>query len=379
MTSKNLNRYAIILSCAVALTLAPISPLNLLLPGGSVAFAKNNNRDNGGGNSGDRGNSQSDNGGSSKSSERSQSSGNSRNSGSNSKSSTKSSGNSGRSASSQSGSDTHQSSDKSAKQNSGRSKDVALQSAPVPQFSVKRNLNAELGGLNSLKRNINGLMNSSDPRMDGIRAFIIASAESEQIQLQLADVLSSAGAAETALIEYFTTAFADLGGDISTLEDLSLEGVQARLDVLNATVPLEGDPEFEAWTAEVETLTLALEALQNDTTLATLQDELAAASGKAVETQALADELAAATDEQSLIEALLLASNPNRVAAAGDAYISPEIIAWANEILGVDELNGLIDAYLASIADSAEVVVEEPAPVDETIVAPEPDLTVGSL
>ena len=34
------------------------------------------------------------------------------------------------------------------------------------------NIHAKLAGLNSLNRNINGLMNSSDPRMVDIRSFI---------------------------------------------------------------------------------------------------------------------------------------------------------------------------------------------------------------
>ncbi len=39
------------------------------------------------------------------------------------------------------------------------------------------NIHAKLAGLNSLNRNINGLMNSSDPRMVEVRTFIQASAD----------------------------------------------------------------------------------------------------------------------------------------------------------------------------------------------------------
>lgn len=46
-----------------------------------------------------------------------------------------------------------------------------------------RNLSAELKGLNSLNRNINGLVNSSDPKMDDFRDLVVDDAEPTEEEL----------------------------------------------------------------------------------------------------------------------------------------------------------------------------------------------------
>ena len=56
---------------------------------------------------------------------------------------------------------------------SGRSNDNRGKSASAKADKQQnRNLSAELKGLNSLNRNINGLVNSSDPKMDGFRVLV---------------------------------------------------------------------------------------------------------------------------------------------------------------------------------------------------------------
>lgn len=53
------------------------------------------------------------------------------------------------------------------------------------QDKVKtQSLHAELKGLNSLNRNINGLLNSSDPKMDAFRDLVNADAEPSEQELQ---------------------------------------------------------------------------------------------------------------------------------------------------------------------------------------------------
>jgi len=56
---------------------------------------------------------------------------------------------------------------------SGRSNDNRGKSSSAKADKQQnRNLSAELKGLNSLNRNINGLVNSSDPKMDGFRKLV---------------------------------------------------------------------------------------------------------------------------------------------------------------------------------------------------------------
>ena len=69
---------------------------------------------------------------------------------------------------------------------SGKSNDNRGKSASAKADKENhRNLSAELKGLNSLNRNINGLVNSSDPKMDGFRA-LLAGEEPTKEQLMTA-------------------------------------------------------------------------------------------------------------------------------------------------------------------------------------------------
>ena len=66
----------------------------------------------------------------------------------------------------------------------GRSNDNRGKSSPAKADKQKnRNLSAELKGLNSLNRNINGLVNSSDPKMDGFRNLVDDDAEPTEEEL----------------------------------------------------------------------------------------------------------------------------------------------------------------------------------------------------
>jgi len=64
---------------------------------------------------------------------------------------------------------------------SGRSNDNRGKSASAKADKEQnRNLSAELKGLNSLNRNINGLVNSSDPKMDGFRDLLEGTEPTEE-------------------------------------------------------------------------------------------------------------------------------------------------------------------------------------------------------
>jgi hypothetical protein len=67
---------------------------------------------------------------------------------------------------------------------SGRSNDNRGKSSSAKADKQKnRDLSAELKGLNSLNRNINGLVNSSDPKMDGFRDLVVDDAEPTEEEL----------------------------------------------------------------------------------------------------------------------------------------------------------------------------------------------------
>ena len=67
---------------------------------------------------------------------------------------------------------------------SGKSNDNRGKSSSAKADKQKnRDLGAELKGLNSLNRNINGLVNSSDPKMDGFRDLVVDDTEPTEEEL----------------------------------------------------------------------------------------------------------------------------------------------------------------------------------------------------
>jgi len=357
VTPKSLSRFALVMSTALVLVLTPVSPLDNLILGGTEAFAKskgnsgNANKNKGGGNS------QSSRSKSSKSS-------NSGNAGAG--------GNSGQGGSSSK--NKHATTTQQTQVASPSDTDVEDDSvAPVPQVSPKRNLHAQLGGLNSLKRNINGMMNSSDPRMEGIREYILASAESEQAQLQAELAEAATADAGAALGDYLSQLLIDNGYEGSSLADL-----ENRLAELEGAPLLDTDEGFEEWQAEVDKLTATLELLATDETLQGLQSDLSDAELLQAEIEAAAAELGEASSDESLIAALLLAANDNRIAESGDDYLTPELLEWARQVLGVGEYDGLIDDYAASTSGE-EAPVDPDAIVEEDVAALDPEPVAPSI
>lgn len=90
-----------------------------------------------------------------------------------------------------------------------------------------------LKGLNSLKRNINGLMNSSDPKMAGFQSYLLASAALAEFEELLATAQGEYDAAETAYLE--------LGLDTATEAAAHKTAMEAELAGL--------DPESEEYAA----------------------------------------------------------------------------------------------------------------------------------
>lgn len=225
----------------------------------------------------------------------------------------------------------------STTENKGKSEVVASTTSGKTQ-----NLHAKLAGLNSLKRNINGLMNSADPRMDEIRAFIIASADLATAEANLAQAKLDAAAAQDAYDSYVAGLVpAPWDGDKTAYADTSLDGLNARLATLNDQ--LAADPTNTAISDEIAALTTTIDQVSTSTELTTLGAALQTKAG--FEEQVAAD--TTATSDNALIEALMVAANDNRVSQYGDGYVDPALLDWAKQKLGVGDYAGLIDAYIA--------------------------------
>jgi hypothetical protein len=184
-----------------------------------------------------------------------------------------------------------------------------------------KNLNSQLGRLNSLKRNVNGLMNSSDPHMAGIRDYVRANAALDEAEAALA---IAQGNYDTALGDYNTlvggTTFGGYDGYV--YPDTSLATLEGRLETLEgAPITDPADPLYAAYTAEVTSLQAVLESEQA-LALGTATTELADAEDDVTEATA-------GTTDADLQAALADAANK-------DGDITPEMLAWAKAQLGID-------------------------------------------
>ena len=103
--------------------------------------------------------------------------------------------------------------------------------------------------------------------------------------------------------------------------------------------PIATDPTNQAAIDEQTALVAALETINASPELAAVNDQQLVIDG--LETEIA--ELEPLTGEDALKVALLAAANKNRVAeAGGEAYLTPEIMAWATA-----RLDALTDQYQA--------------------------------
>jgi hypothetical protein len=234
-------------------------------------------------------------------------------------------------------------------QKSKKSADALLASVGPKE----KNLNAKLAGLNSLKRNFNAYLNSNDPRMIEMRAFIEASIAYE-------DAVKSAADAQK-LLDEAKLAFATLAGQIVSYDGAfdytaaTVGDMSTRLEALNAIdVTTLAAEQVVALDAEKLALQSALDSDE--------AKNLAAAETTAAEAETAVADLAGTADDAALTEALMAAANKNRVAEYGDAYVDAALLDWAKNLLGVGDAYGKIDEIR-----SATALAEEPAPVTEPV------------
>lgn len=236
-------------------------------------------------------------------------------------------------------------SDGASQKSEGKGKKVAdtetlTTTTKAAKAAKTKNLNAQLAGLNSLKRNINGLMNSSDPRMELVRGYVEASAALETATAALTDAELTLGELkgtfETYLDSYVAGGLA-VNFDAPVYEDPSLETLALRLGELDAAIAL--DPLDQAAAAERTALLAALEVINTSPEAVAVNTQQGVVDGLEEEVAGL-EEL---TTEEALKAALLAAANKNRVAeAGGEAYLTPEIMAWATA-----RIDALTDQYQA--------------------------------
>lgn len=232
------------------------------------------------------------------------------------------------------------SSNKSSEKSKGSKKVASTVDERVAAKPEKaKNLNAQLGRLNSLNRNINGLMNSSSKNMALVREYVQAGADlqaaSDELLLAQGDLDLAEAALDQVVLDATVGLVAYDGTDVYAAP--TLESLNDRLAVLND--PVLTDLTDPAAQAELDALVAALDAIDASPEAVAVADQQAIVD----DLQAVVDGLTDATSEESLREALLAAANANRVeAAGGDAYLTPEIMDWATV-----RIDALTDAYIA--------------------------------
>jgi hypothetical protein len=178
------------------------------------------------------------------------------------------------------------------------------------------NPHALLAGLNSIVRSLNGLLHTADPRMAGIRDFVIASANCQINCPDLAadaDLFLSTWAAPAPYDAY-------VYGTPPTIDELLTRYEQ----LMGVDTSGFDDPTLAAYDTEVAALEAAFE-----------QDDVAPYL-----------EALVASSQQVLQMALEAAASPSRDYTDEDWEI---VMAWANEALGVDDAVGTIDELVAAL------------------------------
>lgn len=254
----------------------------------------------------------------------------------------------------------------------------AGKTAVVAGTAAAGTLDSQLKSLHSLNRNINGLMNGNDPKMDPFRDFIEATIANEEAQ-----ELREAAIAEMNLSAEAFKAVAEK----LALPNESFEAAQAELTRMIAAhaeekpaepvAPVAADFETEAeFRAASDQYTTDLAAWtawnERDAELAeakALSDELALDMATYAEADARAIETEAASSDTAMREAMAASLNATGARQVSADDMTDEMAAWVADRLGVAESDGLIDDYRASL----EAEPETPALEEEDVGDASPD------
>jgi hypothetical protein len=236
---------------------------------------------------------------------------------------------------------------KTAKSSNKAVKMAALPAnAPLPDAKPK-NFNAKLARLNSLKRNYHAYLNSQSPHMAAIRDFVMASAEFDLAQENVAEATAALAEAQADFAAAVNAAALDPYDDaVGVYDNPTVDSLEARLADLNAataTVAPEDEAALDAEIAAVEGLLDSAEA----TAVADAETSL-------TDAELAAETAAVGTDDEALRAALLDAANDNRVAEYGDDYVDQEMMDWAKDLLGVGDAVGKIDEVRETLEPASE-------------------------
>jgi len=248
--------------------------------------------------------------------------------------------------------------------------------APGNSASAKKkpeNVNAQLKGLNSLKRNINGLMNSSDPKMDGFRAFVLAGADAQAAQ----EALDSTQSAYDILTASYGTMLDDLGLVLPS-EPAEYDALLADLQIIaGSAAPAPLDYTDDAGTFDQASYDAAVAKWSTDVATATKAiadyDAVLGASSQLATAQNAYDSAAGAISEDALIQAIVDGLNATGAGPVGPDDVTQQMLDWVSQEMGVGEADGLMDDYLDGLeaADSPLNADDLDSETDQVSVDPE--------
>lgn len=222
-------------------------------------------------------------------------------------------------------------------------------SVPVPSFKdevKEKNLHAKLGGLNSLKRNYNAYLNANDPKFAAIQGYVMASANFDLTEAELAEATAALAAADAE----FDAALGAIQphDDFSYTADLTTADLESRLGELEAIDPTTLDAETAAaLSAEIGALDAALDSA---VAVSEAEQQVADLEAKQAEQQE-------AVSDDALMAALQAGANPNR-------EVDQEMVDWAKDVLGVGETYGKIDQVREALQAETTEPVDPTEPVE---------------
>ncbi|WP_434052322.1 MAG: hypothetical protein RDA78_24185 [Roseibium sp.] len=206
---------------------------------------------------------------------------------------------------------------------------------PETFFQIQRNLNPRLERLNSLKRNYNAYINSNDPHLASVVAFVGASIEFQKASETLEMLSKDLDAARDTLLGLIDKTRLPADFDISGLSTqeiadkvaqqiTDLETQISQLESLDDTdLPDDAVPvsdQIEALQSQID----ALNGVVESQTFADLQD----AENELADAETNVAGLEDSVSDEALRDALAGMINDNRVDAIDD-----EMVDWAREIL----------------------------------------------
>jgi hypothetical protein len=239
---------------------------------------------------------------------------------------------------------------------------VAQEEVPVTQDKLK-NFNAQLGRLNSMKRNYMAYIHSNSPHMAAIQEFVANYIEYENA---MANAVETQAVFDTAKLDFevaLDEIFETYGVKYDETMLASLQEEQIALSLMDETELTEEQLNEMA----------AIDALLSDSRVTEYMEAekmLSAANEESADMEAL-------VSDEALTEALLAGANTNRLTEAANlsseegqqGYVTQEMLDWAKDILGVGDAYGKIDEiseYQESQMAAQESEVAEPVNTSET-------------